>query len=138
LLERYHAELAARLPTGFDAALAVPLLTEELVLPRGALLVVRIGDEVAGCGAVRKLDGPTAELKRMWVDPAARVLGLGRRLLAALEQKALDMGCGLIRLDTSAQLSEAIALYRSSGYRDIEDYNGNFYAAYWFEKQSGR
>jgi GNAT superfamily N-acetyltransferase len=137
LLARYETELASRLVTGFDPALAVPVAAEELVMPRGALLVARLEGGAIACGAVRKLDEKTAELKRMWVDPDARGRGIGRRLLAALEQTALEIGCDLVRLDTNAQLSEAVALYDSAGYREIPAYNDNLYAERWFEKQLG-
>jgi ribosomal protein S18 acetylase RimI-like enzyme len=60
---------------------------------------------------------------------------LGRRLLTALETAARELGCHAVRLDTSAHLTEAISLYRTSGYRDTPAYNNNPYAAHWLEKQ---
>ena len=83
---------------------------------------------------MRRLDETTAEIKRMWIDPVARSRGLGRSLLAALEAKAIELGCRSIRLDTNAHLTEAAALYRSSGYLEVPSYNDNPYAAHWFEK----
>ena len=86
------------------------------------------------CGTVRRLADGVGEIKRMWVDPAVRGVGLGRRLLAHLEQLAAAQGLSLIRLDTNAALTEAIALYDRSGYRRIRRYNDNPYADVWFEK----
>jgi len=134
LLGRYYAELDARFPGGFDPDRAVPVAPSELLGPRGAFLVARIDGHPLGCGSVRRLDETTAEIKRMWIDPVARSRGLGRSLLAALEAKAIELGCRSIRLDTNAHLTEAVALYRSSGYLEVTAYNDNPYAAHWFEK----
>jgi GNAT superfamily N-acetyltransferase len=134
LLERYYAELDARFPGGFDPDRAVAVAPAELFAPRGAFLVARIDGHPLGCGSVRKLDGATSEIKRMWIDPVARGRGLGRSLLAALEAKAIEFGCRSIRLDTNAHLTEAVGLYRSSGYLEVRAYNDNPYAAHWFEK----
>lgn len=135
LLGRYYSELDARFPGGFALERAVPVPAEEFAGPNGAFLVARVGDEPVGCGALRKLEEGVAEVKHMWVDPSARGRGVGRRLLAAVEEQAADLGCGLVRLDTSAYLPEAVALYKASGYREIHAYNDNPYAAHWFEKQ---
>ena len=58
-----------------------------------------------------------------------------RRLLSALEASAADLGCGRARLDTAQSMTTAMALYRSAGYREIADYNGNGYASFWGEKR---
>ncbi len=50
------------------------------------------------------------------------------------ERRARDAGAGAARLETNAALAEAVALYRSAGYEEIPDYNGNFKASYWGEK----
>jgi ribosomal protein S18 acetylase RimI-like enzyme len=68
----------------------------------------------------------------MWVSPSVRGLGLGRRLLGELEQR---IGAGLVRLDTNGALTEAIAMYRSSGYVEIPRYNDEVHAQHWFEKR---
>ncbi|MCU1492969.1 MAG: acetyltransferase [Acidimicrobiaceae bacterium] len=134
LLERYHDELASRFPDGFDLGRTEQISTIELVEPAGACLVVLLGGDPAGCGAVRKLDDARAEIKRMWIEPAARCQGIGRRLLEALEHLARDMNCPLVCLDTNWSLTEALALYSASGYREVPAYNDNPYASYWFEK----
>lgn len=82
-------------------------------------LAARRGDGgLLGFGAVAARDG-YAEIKRMYVDPAARGLKLGRRLLQRLERHAVDNGFSIVRLETGIHQPEAIGLYRSAGYRDI-------------------
>jgi ribosomal protein S18 acetylase RimI-like enzyme len=71
----------------------------------------------------------------MWVASSVRGLGIGRRLLAELERRADDGGARVVRLETNKALTEAIALYRSSGYREVEAFNSEPYAHHWFEKQ---
>jgi GNAT superfamily N-acetyltransferase len=136
LLDRYYGELAARFPGGpaqFDLArIAAP--TTELAPPNGRFLLAQLDRNAVGCGAVRTLDADHAEIKRMWVDPSARGLGIGRRLLAELENVATELGCGTVRLDTAAYLTEALPLYQSAGYAEIPAYNDNPYAAHWLEK----
>ena len=134
LLRRYYGELDARLPGGFELDASGPTSVAELVSLPGAFLVTRIDGHPVGCGSVRPLGGETAEIKRMWIDPSTRGRGIGRRLLAALEEIARELSCPVVRLDTSAQLPEALALYRSSGYHDIPAYNDNPYADHWLEK----
>jgi GNAT superfamily N-acetyltransferase len=107
---------------------------EEMAPPGGWYVVVEEdGSPVAG-GGVRRLDPETAEIKRMFVKDAARGRGHGRRLLEALEAAAVDLGYRRVRLDTALNMQTALALYRSAGYREIHDYNGNRYASYWGEK----
>ena len=108
----------------------------EFAPPHGVFLVARLEGEAVGCGAIRALDADIAEIKRMWVDPAARRLGIGRSLLSALESAAAaELGCRTVRLDTAAFLIEALPLYRSAGYSDIPAYNDNPYAEHWLEKR---
>jgi GNAT superfamily N-acetyltransferase len=78
--------------------------------------------------------GGTALIKRMWLAPTVRGLGVGRRLLAALEEKAAAGGAHTIRLETNRVLTEAIALYRSTGYQEVEPFNDESYAHHWFAK----
>jgi ribosomal protein S18 acetylase RimI-like enzyme len=70
----------------------------------------------------------------MWVSPAARGLGLGRRLLAELEAQATGQGVRVLRLETNRTLTEAIAMYRTAGYREVAAFNAETYAHHWFEK----
>ena len=103
--------------------------------PAGIFLVASLAGEPLGCGALKfHGDGP-AELKRMWVAPSARGLGVGRRVLAELEARAAAHGSRAIRLETNATLTEAIAMYRSTGYREVDRFNDERYADHWFEKR---
>jgi DNA-binding MarR family transcriptional regulator len=80
----------------------------------------------------------SAEIKRMWVAPAVRGLGLGRRLLADLEARAAANRVSILRLETNRALGEAIGLYRAAGYREVAAFNGELYADHWFEKTLDR
>jgi putative acetyltransferase len=114
LIEQMCSELSARYgtpPSPFSAA--------DTSAPRTTFLVVRHGSEPVGCGALRRLDDDTAELKRMYVAAAARRRGIARRLLAELERCAVQFGYRAIRLETGLQQPEAIALYESGGYTRI-------------------
>jgi ribosomal protein S18 acetylase RimI-like enzyme len=70
----------------------------------------------------------------MWVAPAVRGLGVGRRLLAELEARAAAAGARTARLETNRALPEAVQLYRSAGYREVAPFNDEPYAHHWFEK----
>jgi GNAT superfamily N-acetyltransferase len=130
----YFDELDERFPGGFDPGDALAEGAARYRPPTGCFLLARAGGGVAACGAVDLLDDDTAEIKRMWVAPSARGAGVGRRLLARLEDEARRAGRTRVLLDTNGVLTEAIALYRSSGYVAIERYNDNPYAQRWFAK----
>jgi DNA-binding MarR family transcriptional regulator/GNAT superfamily N-acetyltransferase len=132
---QYFSELNTRFEAGFDPAQSIPADAHELVPPRGALLIARLRGRPIGCGALKFHPGEPAELKRMWVAPEARGLGLGRRLLVELERHAKEAGTRVVRLETNRTLKEAIQLYRSSGYREVAAFNTEPYAHHWFEKR---
>ena len=106
----------------------------DLVPPHGILLLARADGEPAGLGGVRHLDTEVAEVKSMYVAPAYRGTGLGRRILARLEEIAREHGCRAVRLDTSDYLTPAVGLYRAAGYRQVPAYNENPKADLWFER----
>jgi DNA-binding MarR family transcriptional regulator/ribosomal protein S18 acetylase RimI-like enzyme len=134
-LEQYFAELDARFDAGFDPALSTLPNAGELTPPVGLLLIARLRNRPIGCGALKfHGDGP-ADIKRMWIASSARGIGLGRRLLHELEQHARDAGVRVLRLETNRSLREAIALYRGSGYVEVEPFNDELYAHHWFEKR---
>lgn len=107
----------------------------ELGQPGGVLLLARVDGEPAGLGGVRHLDTDVAEVKSMFVAPAHRGIGLGRRILVELERIAAEHGCRAVRLDSSSYLTEAIGLYNSAGYAEVPAYNRNGKADLWFERQ---
>jgi DNA-binding MarR family transcriptional regulator/ribosomal protein S18 acetylase RimI-like enzyme len=132
-LDAYAAELARRFETGFDPQ-RNPMPAGEVRPPSGLFLVATLHDEPVGCGALKLHGDEPAELARIWVSERVRGLGLGRRLLGELERRAAETGATTVRLDTNGALTEAGALYRSAGYREVEPFNDNPYAHHWFEK----
>ncbi|MFE9190444.1 GNAT family N-acetyltransferase [Micromonospora sp. NPDC007208] len=134
-LRAYVRDIARRLDGGFDPALSKPLPDEALVPPNGVLLLATLNSEPIGCGAVKLHPDAPAEVKRVWVADTVRGLGVGRRLLGELERYAAERGATAVRLDTNRNLTEAIALYRATGYQEIEAYNTEHYAHHWFEKR---
>jgi DNA-binding MarR family transcriptional regulator len=133
-LGAYFRELDERFDGGFDAGRSIPAEAPDLVEPAGLLLVARLDGQPVGAGAV-KFHGPEpAEIKRMWVAGQARGLGVGRRLLTDLERRARDHGATMARLETNRALTEAIALYRSTGYVLVPPFNDEPYAHHWFQK----
>ncbi|MFL6125655.1 GNAT family N-acetyltransferase [Actinophytocola sp.] len=133
-LAAYFAEIDERFETGFDVAKGISAEGDELRLPAGLLLVATLHGEPVGCGALR-FAGDHAYLKRMWVDGTHRGIGIGRRLLAELEQRAGAQGATTTRLETNRALAEAIGMYRAAGYREVEPFNDEYYAHHWFEKR---
>jgi DNA-binding MarR family transcriptional regulator/GNAT superfamily N-acetyltransferase len=134
-IDSYFAELDSRFDAGFDPSRSISADAEELSEPAGLLLVARLRGEPIGCGALKLHDGEPAEIKRMWVAPAARGLGVGRRILGALEEHARRRGVGIVRLETNRSLREAGRLYRSAGYAEVDAFNDEPYAHHWFEKR---
>ena len=110
---------------------------EELSPPGGGFVVLyEDGRPVAG-GGVKRLDDRACEIKRMYVAPEARGRGVGRELLAALEELGRDLGYAVARLDTGAEQPRAQRMYERAGYVAVPDYNGNPYASFWGEKALG-
>jgi DNA-binding MarR family transcriptional regulator/GNAT superfamily N-acetyltransferase len=132
---QYFAELDRRFENGFDPGTALHVDARDLVPPRGAFLLASVDGEPVACGSLKPLGPRVGYLKRMWVAESARGLGVGRRLLAALEAQARALGFRTLRLETNKALREAIALYRSAGYREVEPFNDEPYAHFWFEKR---
>jgi DNA-binding MarR family transcriptional regulator len=132
-LQTYYDELAVRLPDGYDPAVS-PIADAEMTPPAGLLLVAYLHGEPVGCGALIFQPDDAGLVKRMWVAPTVRGLGLGRRLLYELEDRGRANGVRLMRLETKDVLTEAIRMYQTSGYREVAPFNDEFYADHWFEK----
>lgn len=136
-LQQYFADLGERFEGSFDARRSIPADPEDLRPPRGTFLVARLDGRPVGCGAVKTVEPGVGSIKRMWVSPALRRAGVGRRLLLALEKEAAGLGMRLLRLETNRSLHEAQALYRRNGYREVPAFNDEPYADHWFEKRNG-
>jgi DNA-binding MarR family transcriptional regulator/GNAT superfamily N-acetyltransferase len=134
-IQAYFSELSQRFDGGFDPARSIAAADADLTPPAGLLLLATLHAEPVGCGAVVFADDASAQIKRMWIAPAVRGLGLGRRLLADLETRAAASGARTLRLETNRALGEAIGLYRSAGYREVGAFNDDPYAHHWFEKK---
>jgi len=132
-LAQYAAEISGLFPGGFDpSALVAPA---KVTGAAGVFLIAREQHRPVGCGAAATLSPGVGEVRHLWVDASVRRLGLGRRLLRELEQHAAARDLRILRLDTNEVLTEAISMYRASGYREIPPYNRNPYAHHWFEKE---
>jgi len=134
-LDAYAAELDATFEGGFDTGRSRPVDPAALTPPQGLLLVARLHAEPIACGALKLPAGEPAEIKRLWVAPAARRLGVARRVLAELEARAREAGAEVVRLDTNRALRAATTLYRSAGYTEVPAFNDEPYAHHWFEKR---
>jgi DNA-binding MarR family transcriptional regulator/GNAT superfamily N-acetyltransferase len=132
---RYAKELDAKFAGGFDADRSISADPEELIPPDGSCVVARLRGVPIGCGALKLHGAAPAELKRMWVDPGSRGLGVGRRLLERLEALARENGASVLRLETNRALEEAIGLYRAAGFAEVAPFNDEPYAHHWFEKE---
>ncbi len=133
----YLGELSQRFDTGYDPKAAAPTDDAQFSAPDGVFLIARLDGRAVGCGALKRPHAGTGEIKRLWIDPATRGLGLGRKLLTALEDAARDMGLASVRLDSNRTLTEAIALYKKCGYVEVARFNDDPYAQMWFEKRLG-
>ena len=112
-----NAELDAIYPE--EGANHFRLDEEETAPGRGAFVIAFLDGHPVGCGAIRRLDAGTAELKRMYVDPGARGRGVGRAILSALESEARDLDAERLVLEAGDRQIEAMALYRRCGFRRI-------------------
>jgi len=114
LIHDLCAELGARYGTPPN-----PFSPSEVATAGTAFFVACLDGQPIGCGAVRRIDGATAEIKRMYVSPAGRRQGIARRILLELERRAVGFGYRTIRLETGTGQPEAQRLYESLGYRRI-------------------
>ena len=133
-LGEYYAELARRFEQGFDVSLSRDPDAKDMIRPRGAFLVAMSDELPIGCVGLKGSGGDTAEVKRLWIAPSARGLGLSKRLMEATEAAARELKIKVLRLDTNRALPEAIALYRNSGWTEIDRFNDDPYPDYFFEK----
>lgn len=134
-LQSYYAELEARFDRGFDVSLSADPEAEDMLPPRGAFYVALSDGLPQGCIGLKGTDKGYSEIKRLWVAPSARGLGLAQRLMALCEDTARSLGVEVLRLDTNSALPEAAALYRKLGWQEIDRFNEDPYPDLFFEKQ---
>jgi DNA-binding MarR family transcriptional regulator len=127
-------ELNRRSDRTFDPTVGATARPEEVRPPAGAFFVAYRHGEPIGCGAVKHHPDAPAEIKRMWIAPQARGLGLGRRLLRTLETCAREAGAAHARIETNSDLTEALALYASAGWEQVEAFNDEPFADRWLQK----
>jgi ribosomal protein S18 acetylase RimI-like enzyme len=132
---QYFDEIAKRFEHGFDVTRSLPAEVSDFRPPRGAFLVASVDGESIACGGVKRTSPGVGYLKRMWVASSARGLGMGRRMLDALESQTRELGLTTVQLETNRSLLEAIQLYRSAGYVEVAPFNDEPYADHWFEKR---
>lgn len=130
--EQYAEELGRVF--GYELDRSLPLSVEDLVPPRGLVLIARVGGDAVGCGAIKLAEPGCGEIKRMWVTDRLRGHGVGGRLLEALERVAAEAGKTTTRLETNRHLATAIAMYRRHGYREVPAFNEEPFGDHWFEK----
>lgn len=134
-LKQFFAELARRFERGFDPAHTGAMDADDFRPPRGAFVVACVDGEPVACGGVCTIEGGIGWIRRMWVAESVRGLGFGRRMLSALEDEARALGLTTLRLETNRVLTEAIRLYKSAGYIEVDPFNNEAYANHWFEKR---
>ena len=133
-LGEYYTELARRFENGFDVSLSRDPEANDMIRPRGAFLVAMSDGLPIGCVGLEGTEGEMAEIKRLWVTPSARGLGVGRRLMDAAENAARQLSIKTLRLDTNRALREALQLYRSTGWSEIDRFIDDPYPDFFFEK----
>ena len=125
-----------RFDAGFDPGLSISADAARARPPAGLLLVARLRGEPVGCGALKFHGGEPAEIKRMWVARrGARPRRSAGACCASSRHARARHGAPRVRLETNRTLAEAIALYRSAGYREVAAFNDEPYAHHWFEKR---
>lgn len=134
-LTQYYAELERRFDTGFDVNLSRDPDANDMIRPRGVFLIAVSDGLPIGCVGLKGSGAPIAEIKRLWVSPAARGLKLATRLMTHVEQTAQGLGIETLRLDTNSALTEAAALYRRAGWTEIPRFNDDPYPDMFFEKR---
>lgn len=133
-LNAFAFELAERLQTGFDLENSGDPELSNMKHPHGTFLVAMLEDRPIGCVGVKGQGGAIAEIKRMWITPTARGLGLARRMMTAAEDAARRLSISTLRLDTNSTLHEAVQLYQNTGWEQIDRFNDDPYPDLFYEK----
>jgi GNAT superfamily N-acetyltransferase len=133
LQQGFFADIAARYP-GWSPTSSQSVEADELAPPSGAWVVAYLDGRAVGCGGLQRLDERVAEIRRIFLDESVRGRGVGRALLARLEDEARAIGYERVRLTTGAEQPEALGLFRSQGYEEIEPFTDGAFTSYWLEK----
>jgi GNAT superfamily N-acetyltransferase len=133
LQRAFFADIMARYP-GWNQSSSQGVEPSELAPPTGVWLVAFLDDRPVGCGGLQALDQETGEIRRIFLDKAARRQGIGRALLAELEAQARRIGYQRVRLTTGDQQPEALGLFRSAGYEEIPPFTDGSFTRHWMEK----
>ena len=133
-LDSYYEELALRFEQGFEVARSRNPLAEQMLRPHGAFLLAMSDGLPIGCVGLKGVAVGLAEVKRLWIAPCARGLGLSKRLMERVEGVARELSIDRLRLDTNRALPEAKSLYLKTGWKEIERFNDDPYADSFFEK----
>ncbi len=119
--ERIRVELGIVVPPDADHP---PSVLRELLTAGGRLYVAEVGGEAVGVGGLKLLGDTVGEIKRMFVRPEARGLGVGRAIVEQLIADARALGCETLYLESASFMDAAHALYRSVGFVPSESYPG--------------
>jgi DNA-binding MarR family transcriptional regulator/GNAT superfamily N-acetyltransferase len=133
-LGEYYSELSRRFKGGFEVSLSRDPDATDMISPRGAFFVAMSDGLPLGCVGLKGTGSELAEIKRLWVAPSARGLGVGRGLMDSAESAARNLSVRILRLDTNSALAEALQLYRSTGWTEIDRFNDDPYPDLFFEK----
>jgi len=133
-LALYYHELEATFEGGFDLAKSLDPTPGQMIAPNGAFVIATSDKLPVGCVGLRGDGGDVGEVKRLWVAPAARGLGISYRLMEAVESAARSLGMLTLRLGTNRTLPGAIHLYRRLGWEETGPYSADPYSHYFFRK----
>ena len=133
-LNQYYEELARTFEHGFEVEQSRNPPVESMMPPYGAFFVAWADQRPIGCVGLKGNGMGEAEVKRLWVSPSARGSGLGRRLMQKVEEVARSLSITVLRLDTNRALPEALQLYHRTGWTQIDRFNDDPYADFFFEK----
>lgn len=133
-LNAFAEEVSTRLGIPFDLETSGDPDLSQMQHPHGTFIIAILDDTPLGCVGIKGDGGTIAEVKRMWIAPEARRLGLARRMMIAAEDAARTLGITTLRLDTNSTLVEAIQLYETMGWTPTERFNDNPYPDRFFQK----
>ena len=123
-LGEYYSELGRRFEKGFDVSRSRDPEAADMVRPRGVFLLAMSDGMPIGCVGLKGTGGEVAEIKRLWTCQTARGFGIAKRLMHAVETVACELSVKILRLDTNSALPEALKLYRTSGWVEIDRFQG--------------